>query len=66
MKDNNFHSNEIRLIEYLRELKFGKVEIVVRDGIPQKIIKKEQNIVLGEEKFSTGKRFDKEGLKELL
>ncbi len=33
---DELHPAEIKLIEYIRKMKFGTLNLVVRDGVPQK------------------------------
>ena len=40
------NKQEVMLICMLRDLQYGRIEIIVREGIPQKIIKKEEDIIL--------------------
>ena len=38
----NITKRELQLLIYMRQLKFGKFEVVVRDGVPQDRIKQKE------------------------
>ena len=47
MNKKNFPltNREISLIVFIRKLRFGKIEIDVRDGIPQARVKQKEKII---------------------
>ena len=46
---DELHPAEIKLIEYIRGMKFGTFNLVVRDGIPQKADVPQQSVKFNEE-----------------
>lgn len=40
------HPNEERLLEYLREIKYGEVTVKVHDGIPVVVVESQKKIKL--------------------
>lgn len=40
------YPKEIQEIKFQRDLKFGKIEIIIHGGKPQKITKREKEIIL--------------------
>jgi len=40
------YPKEVQQIKIQRDLKFGKIEVILHNGNPQKIVKREKDIIL--------------------